>query len=93
MVFFWFIDNTDEWGIWIIIDIQVFANVVFTWLQGWKIPAKVTEDDDVRLISKADGVASLGEDEKFIIEEARGRLLSLERNIERRYLKPPFAKG
>ena len=60
--------------------------------QGCPLPYKVSEDEDSAPRPKRDRDSD-EEDDREPLEQARERLLSLEKNIERRYLKPPLAKG
>ena len=61
------------------------------------MPPKPTEDDSVEMVAKTaliEGAElTLEPNQKCILEAARERLLALEANIERRYLKPPLSKG
>ena len=60
--------------------------------QGWKLPPKVTEDDDLELVGPEVKAEDIKEHQRRTLEVARERLLALEKNVERRYLKPPFTK-
>ncbi len=60
--------------------------------QGWKLPPKVTEDDDLELVGPEVATEDLKVNQRRTLEVARDRLLALEKNVERRYLKPPFVK-
>lgn len=66
-------------------------NCMLVCLQGYGLPPKITEDPEVDLICGPD--APEKPNQKVIIDVAKERLLSLEHNIERRYLKPPFTKA
>ncbi|XP_067687467.1 bromodomain adjacent to zinc finger domain protein 2B-like isoform X8 [Haliotis asinina] len=57
---------------------------------GWKLPAKATEDPSLELVCRT--VTDLKEHQRFPLDVARERLLKLETNVERRYLKPPLIK-
>lgn len=46
--------------------------------------------DEVETVSRANTV--LKETQVYPLEVAKDKLLKLEKNIERRYLKPPFSK-
>ena len=59
--------------------------------QGWKMPPRVTLDESIELV--ASNVASLQSNQQYAIEVARDKLLFVEYNIERRYLRPPFGPG
>ena len=65
---------------------------LFTGNQGCTLTSrKVTEDDETATRPAHDEQDS--DDDQEPLERARQHLLSLEKNIERRYLKPPLAKG
>ena len=66
--------------------------VIYSSLQGWKLPPKVTEDDDLELVGPEVQPEDMKENQRRTLEVARERLLALEKNVERRYLKPPFTK-
>ena len=59
--------------------------------QGCTLPHKVNDDDDNATRPKRDPEED--EEEQEPLERARRHLLQLEKNIERRYIKPPLAKG
>jgi len=50
-----------------------------------------SSDKSVSLISNAEQLM-MPQQQQYIINVARARLQSLERNIERRYLKPPLGR-
>ena len=56
------------------------------------MPPKVTEDDDLELVGPEVKAEDIKEHQRRTLEVARERLLALEKNVERRYLKPPFTK-
>ena len=62
------------------------------------MPIKPTEDEEISLVcsralkKKPDDRRQKIEEES-ILEASKERLLTLERGIERRYLKQPFTKG
>lgn len=62
---------------------------VFNSLQGSKLPPKAASESGN---SKEKTVLGKKEKSQSLIENARERLVKLERNIERRYLKPPLCK-
>nr|KAG5701533.1 hypothetical protein BaRGS_024783 [Batillaria attramentaria] len=59
--------------------------------QAWKLPQRATEDPEIRMVDRSvvDPVAP----ECYPMDVARSRLLLLESNIERRYLKPPLMRN
>lgn len=64
--------------------------IVFTY-QGWKLQPKVgSEESNVKIIPRWQTKTS--EVEQYPVEVAIERLLQVESNIERRYLKPPLCK-
>ncbi|XP_013395978.1 bromodomain adjacent to zinc finger domain protein 2B-like [Lingula anatina] len=60
-------------------------------VKGWKLPPKATEEEEVKLVSRTTIIKK--DDEFYPLELAKERLVNLENNIERRYLKPPFIKS
>ncbi len=52
----------------------------------------MTEDEDLELVGPEMKVTELKEHQRRTMQVARERLLALEKNVERRYLKPPFTK-
>ena len=54
------------------------------------MPPRVSTDDSIALVSS--DKKPLGPREQYIVEVARSKLLSLEHNVERRYLKPPLGR-
>ena len=61
-------------------------------VQDWKLPPRVAEESSAMLLSKCGGEEGKEPTTEYILDIACQKLLSLETNIERRYLKPPFAK-
>lgn len=65
-------------------------------IQQWKLPSKVTEDENVQFYLSSEQPPECGAGDKstkvwqcaFLL--AKNRLLDLEENIERRYIKPPL---
>jgi hypothetical protein len=55
------------------------------------MPPRVTLDESIQLVCS--GVTSLQTNQQYTIDVARDKLLFVEYNIERRYLKPPFGPG
>ena len=69
-------------------EIKIFLKLIF---QGAAISKKVNEDanDLISSISKCKELSN----KKCVLDLAKERLQNLEKSIERRYLKAPFAKG
>ena len=66
------------------------VHLIFTY-QGWKLQPKVgSEESTVKIIPRWQTKTS--EAEQYPLEVAIERLLQVESNIERRYLKPPLCK-
>ncbi len=59
------------------------------------MPAKPQDEEGMELIAETAvrGDLNLAPKQRCILDVVRERLLALESNIERRYLKPPFSKG
>jgi len=60
-------------------------------LKGWRMQEAASTDKSITLISNAERLMD-PQQQQYIINVARSRLQSLERNIERRYLKPPLGR-
>ncbi|KAJ8307462.1 hypothetical protein KUTeg_015546 [Tegillarca granosa] len=60
-------------------------------IKGWKVPQRCSEDSQVKIVDKTQ--TELKENEYYPMEMARKKLLNLEPNIERRYMKPPLCKA
>ncbi|XP_052805441.1 bromodomain adjacent to zinc finger domain protein 2B-like isoform X3 [Mya arenaria] len=61
-------------------------------IKGWKLAPKTYSDEsDIRIIPRIK--VKQDENDCYPIEAAKERLLQLELNIERRYLKPPLSKA
>lgn len=69
--------------------LTTYVFFVFNSLQGSKLPPKAASEFGN---SKEKTVLGKKEKSQSLIENARERLVKLERNIERRYLKPPLCK-
>jgi len=60
--------------------------------QGWKLAPKTYSDEsEIRIITR--GEQKKDENDCYPLEAAKERLLQLELNVERRYLKPPLSKA
>ncbi|XP_060070967.1 bromodomain adjacent to zinc finger domain protein 2B-like [Ylistrum balloti] len=60
-------------------------------VKGWKVPSRVDDDVDLTIVDRTK--LDLKENERYPLDAAREKLLSLEPNIERRYIKPPLTKA
>ncbi|XP_060551894.1 uncharacterized protein LOC132713351 isoform X3 [Ruditapes philippinarum] len=61
-------------------------------IKGWKLaPKTFSEESEVRIIPR--GSPKKDENDLYPVEAAKERLLQLESNVERRYLKPPLSKA
>jgi hypothetical protein len=60
-------------------------------LQGWKMPAHDMPEDGIELVFS--GRQTLEPNQRYIVDITRERLLFVEHNVERRYLKTPFGHG
>ncbi|XP_053408583.1 bromodomain adjacent to zinc finger domain protein 2B-like isoform X2 [Mercenaria mercenaria] len=61
-------------------------------IKGWKLaPKTFSEESEVRIIPR--GEMKKDENDLYPVEAAKERLLQLESNVERRYLKPPLSKA
>ena len=60
-------------------------------LKGWRMEEAASSDKSISLISNAERLVQ-PQQQQYIVNIARARLQSLERNIERRYLKPPLGR-
>ncbi|CAH1773357.1 unnamed protein product [Owenia fusiformis] len=75
-------------------DIEDLEERIFTaslQVKGWKLPPRVTDEEKLILVPSEKALNS--EIEQHPLDHGRERLLGLEENIERRYLKPPFTKA
>ncbi|XP_064595320.1 bromodomain adjacent to zinc finger domain protein 2B-like isoform X3 [Liolophura sinensis] len=75
-------------------EVEAMEDRIFTaslQVKGWKLPEKIAEMTEVETVSRANTV--LKETQVYPLEVAKDKLLKLEKNIERRYLKPPFSKS
>jgi len=64
----------------------------FNLFQGWKLaPKTFSEESEIRIVPR--GSIKRDENDCYPIEAAKERLLQLELNVERRYLKPPLSKA
>ncbi|KAK3579708.1 hypothetical protein CHS0354_025743 [Potamilus streckersoni] len=59
-------------------------------MKGWKLPHK-DEEEEIIIVPRSK--VTLEASERYPLEVAKHRLLELESNIERRYLKPPLSKA
>lgn len=55
------------------------------------MPTRQENEDDTIIVDRTK--TNLNENEQYPLDIARGKLLYLEPNIERRYLKPPLCKA
>ncbi|XP_052093543.1 bromodomain adjacent to zinc finger domain protein 2B-like isoform X5 [Mytilus californianus] len=60
-------------------------------VKGWKVPQRISDESDIKLVDRFH--VNLKENEKYPLDVAREKLINLEPNIERRYLKPPLCKN
>ncbi|XP_076092081.1 bromodomain adjacent to zinc finger domain protein 2A-like isoform X8 [Mytilus galloprovincialis] len=60
-------------------------------VKGWKVPQRISDESDIKLVDRFH--ENLKENEKYPLDVAREKLINLEPNIERRYLKPPLCKN
>lgn len=67
------------------VDIYVFFK-----FQGWKVPQRISDESDIKLVDRSHD--PLKDNENYPLNVARDKLIKLEPNIERRYLKPPLCK-
>ncbi|KAK7489473.1 hypothetical protein BaRGS_00019272, partial [Batillaria attramentaria] len=75
-------------------DVEALEDRIFNaslQVKAWKLPQRATEDPEIRMVDRSvvDPVAP----ECYPMDVARSRLLLLESNIERRYLKPPLMRN
>ena len=62
----------------------------FLYFQGWKVPQRISDESDIKLVDRSHD--PLKDNENYPLTVARDKLIKLEPNIERRYLKPPLCK-
>ncbi|KAL8601347.1 hypothetical protein ACOMHN_054640 [Nucella lapillus] len=75
-------------------DVEALEDRIFNaslQVKVWKLPQRASEDPEIRMVDRT--VSNPQPPNFFPVDVARQRLLLLEGNIERRYLKPPLIRN
>ncbi|KAH3703124.1 hypothetical protein DPMN_078153 [Dreissena polymorpha] len=87
--------RSDEADRMVLDEVESFEDRIATaslQIKGWKLSPKTrSEESEIRVVPR--GSVKRDENDCYPLEAAKERLLQLELNIERRYLKPPLSKA